>query len=507
MGVVYRATQLSLDRTVALKVIAPHYADDDQFRERFLREAKLAASIDHPNVAPVHEAGEIDGVPYLIMGFIAGEDLGDVLAREGNLAPERAVTIIVQVGAALEAAHERGLVHRDVKPANIMLTRGRDGSERAYLTDFGLTRPPERTNLTQAGQFIGTPDYMAPEQLQDGAITSRVDVYSLGCVLYEMLTGEIPFPSETTMRKLWAHVNGAVPQPSQRGAPPAFDAVIARALAKNPDERYATPSELARDAMAAVASAGDTAPHTAPLPVAPAPPTIAAPQAASTESTAATAVLPPATRRRSAGRIALVVGGVALLAGGALGGILLAGRDDSPTAGPGTTTSAQSTGSTTATSETTPTTTTPTETTPPPTETTPTPPPPLSPSEDTFRAVLNAYERAYTREDAATLASLFAGDVTRRQIASDGKEKGWSGIEDVVGEYERQFDQNENLVYRVDVGKFQQVADGVQVFCRYEIDPPSGDTIFGDIDFLIVPEGDGALIADIEVRPDARPSS
>jgi protein kinase-like protein len=250
MGVVYRATQLDLDRTVALKVVAPELLSEDGPRERFLQESKLAASIEHPHVIPIYYAGEEDGLPYLAMRFVAGDDARALVRREGPLPPERAAGIVAQVAGALDAAHAAGLVHRDVKPANVLL--GPD--DHAYLSDFGLSRRVRSiSGMTATGQWVGTLDYVAPEQIRGERVDARVDVYALGCVLYYLLTAEIPFPREGDEAKLWAHLTEPPPRPSERGAPAAFDEVIRRALAKSPDERYPSAGDLGRAAEAAAA--------------------------------------------------------------------------------------------------------------------------------------------------------------------------------------------------------------------------------------------------------------
>ena len=183
MGIVYRATQVTLDRTVALKLIAPEISRDERFRERFQHEARIAASIDHPNVLPIYEAGEADGVLFLSMRYVEGGDLGALLAQ-GPLAPERAVALVAQVAEALGAAHARGLIHRDVKPSNVLLEK-REGREQPYLADFGLAKiSASQSGLTKSGVFVGTLDYVSPEQIRGERLDARSDVYALGCLLH-----------------------------------------------------------------------------------------------------------------------------------------------------------------------------------------------------------------------------------------------------------------------------------------------------------------------------------
>jgi streptogramin lyase len=253
MGVVYRATQLALDRPVALKLVAPEFAKDGEFRERFKRESRLAASIDHPNVITIHEAGEADGQLYISMRYVEGIDLGGLVAREGSLEPARAARVVAQVGAALDAAHARGLVHRDIKPANVLVER-RDREERAYLTDFGLTkRSDTHSELTRTGQWMGTLDYAAPEQIAGGAVDARADVYALGCVLYTALAGSAPFGGREDVAKIYAHVNEEPAPVTERRpeVPGELDDVLRRALAKSPDDRFASAGDLGRAALAA----------------------------------------------------------------------------------------------------------------------------------------------------------------------------------------------------------------------------------------------------------------
>jgi hypothetical protein len=278
MGVVYKAQHLALDITVALKVIKPDLARDEGFRERFKRESRAAAAIEHPNVLPVRHAGEEDGVLYITMRFVDGTDLRTLIDTRGRLPAERAVSIIADIGAALDAAHARGLVHRDVKPANVLL-EGADGSGHAYLTDFGLTRHTSSSSeagLTKTGQWVGTLDYVAPEQIEGRSTDARADVYALGCVLYEMLTGNVPFAKDSEVATMYAHMNEAAPPPRESvpELPSEIDAVIARALAKDPDDRYPSAGDLAAAAAAAVrgrpvaqpeksVAAGEAAPATA----------------------------------------------------------------------------------------------------------------------------------------------------------------------------------------------------------------------------------------------------
>jgi ABC-type transport system substrate-binding protein/class 3 adenylate cyclase/tRNA A-37 threonylcarbamoyl transferase component Bud32 len=243
MGTVYSALDQALDRRVALKVLTPELARDERFRERFLRESKLAASLEHPHIVPIHAAGEIDGVLYIAMRYVDGRDLGALLESLGRLDVERTLLIAGQVAGALDAAHERGLVHRDVKPANILLAKG----DYAYLCDFGLAKHASTvSSLTGSRAILGTVDYLAPEQIEAKPVDGRVDVYALGCVVYECLTGEPPHRRGNELAALLAHVNDAPPQPSERRAelPAALDDVIATALAKDREARFATCSEL-----------------------------------------------------------------------------------------------------------------------------------------------------------------------------------------------------------------------------------------------------------------------
>jgi serine/threonine protein kinase len=247
MGVVYRAADPELDRVVALKIIAPEHTRNEDAVARFKAEARLAASLEHPNIVPIHRGGEFEGVLYLAMRFVPGTNLRQLIDGGGPLELDRVRRVTASVAAALDAAHERGLVHRDVKPANILIG-GEGGREQVYLTDFGLTkRLGSQSSLTRTGAWVGTPDYVAPEQIRAEAVDGRADVYSLGCVLYEMLTGSVAFPKDNDVAKLWAHVTDPPPAPSLKRPElaKAFDAIVARATAKDPAGRYPTASELA----------------------------------------------------------------------------------------------------------------------------------------------------------------------------------------------------------------------------------------------------------------------
>jgi YVTN family beta-propeller protein len=251
MSVVYRAEDQRLKRKVALKLLAPELAEDPRFRARFLRESELAASLDHPNIVPIYSAGEVDGQLYIAMRYVEGSDLKRLLRDERTLEPTSALRLLAQLAEALDAAHARGLVHRDVKPSNALL----DSAEHLYLSDFGLTKSAsDRSALTITGRIMGTVDYAAPEQIEGKPVDGRADVYSLGCMLFECLTGEVPFPRDSELAVLWAHVHERPPKASESNhdLPAAADAVIAQALAKDPEKRYATCGELVEAARQAL---------------------------------------------------------------------------------------------------------------------------------------------------------------------------------------------------------------------------------------------------------------
>jgi serine/threonine-protein kinase len=254
MSVVYLAEDLSLRRKVALKLLAPELAEDERFRERFVRESQLAASLDHPNIVPIFEAREHDGALYIAMRYVEGTDLKRLIQAAGPLDPERTVWILSQVASALDAAHARGLVHRDVKPGNILIAAG-SGREHVYLSDFGLTkRTSSDSGITGTGQFLGTLDYAAPEQFEGQALDARADIYSLGCVLYECLSGEPPYLRETDAALVFAHIQAPPPKVTEARPelPQAVDAVVRRGMAKDPKDRYQTAGAMIDEAGTAL---------------------------------------------------------------------------------------------------------------------------------------------------------------------------------------------------------------------------------------------------------------
>ena len=255
MGTVYLATQERLGRKVALKVIAPELADDLEFRQRFLRESQLAASLDHPNVIPIYDADETDGVLYLAMRFVNGPSLLALIRERGTLGRDETWTVAEQVAGALDAAHAASLVHRDVKPANILIA---EPGGHAYLCDFGLARRTSSQAVTREGFFLGTIDYSAPEQIEGRPLDGRADVYSLGCVLFHCLAGRPPYVRDSELAVVHAQLHDPLPTLGD----PTLDAVLAKATAKDPDDRYSTAGALV------AALAGTDAPATRASPTA-----------------------------------------------------------------------------------------------------------------------------------------------------------------------------------------------------------------------------------------------
>ncbi|MEP7020773.1 MAG: serine/threonine-protein kinase, partial [Pseudonocardiales bacterium] len=281
MGEVYRALDTVRERTVALKLLSKHLGEDESFKVRFRRESRMVAKLNQPHIIPIHDFGEIDGQLFIDMRLVEGDDLGTVLEREGPMAPERGVGVIAQVASALDAAHRAGLVHRDVKPSNVLLTDLSDdlsGDLFAYLVDFGIAFSfvAPATALTATASTVGTVAYMSPERIGGQTSDRSTDIYALACVLYESLTGQKPFDGEL-LAMMYAHVNTAPPKVTALvpDAPPGLDEVVSKGMAKDPKDRYATAGELARAARAALRHPTAPSPplptaHETTLPVGPA---------------------------------------------------------------------------------------------------------------------------------------------------------------------------------------------------------------------------------------------
>ncbi len=461
MGVVYRATQLPLGRAVALKVVAPERAADATLQARFEREARLAAGIHHPNVIPVYGAGEQDGWLYLVMRWIEGTDLQALISEVGGLAPSRAAAIVAQAGSGLEAAHAAGLVHRDVKPANILIA-GADGFEHAYLSDFGLTLEiSASTRLTQTGELMGTVDFMAPEQFEASDVDARTDVYALGCVLHAALTGRPPFARGTLPATMRAHLVEPPPRPSSTaGVPAAFDGVVARALAKRPDDRYSSAGELVEATLAAADSPADEGKRAA---------TDGAAAQNGDEGTAAptlpgrTVVLsdqpPPVTARLSRVRPRRAAGawlatGIALVLGVAVTVLLLLG------VGPFGVDEASG-----------------------------------ALSESEVREAVDAFALAYAQEDDDALAGLLSRDVAR-VTPGDGQR----GRDAVLREYRRQFASNATSRYVIEDLDVRSGAAG-RASGRYVASRSGRGAITGRVVFGLRREGGRPKIGLIAVTP------
>jgi serine/threonine protein kinase len=266
MSIVYRAEHIGLERTVALKLLSPQVSEDEDFRERFQRESKVAAALEHPNIIPIYEAGEENGVLYIAMRYVEGADLKSRLKQNGPLEEHQVVVLVSQVAAALEAAHGKGLVHRDVKPANILIAAGAgvEGSDHAYLSDFGVVKNTAAAGLTKTGLFVGTADYASPEQIEGKPLDARADIYSLGCVTYEALTATPTYEKDSEVAMMYAHLLEPPPKLTEKrpDLPPEVDEVIAKAVAKSKEDRYERPTEFAlalKQAVGAGAASGVSA--------------------------------------------------------------------------------------------------------------------------------------------------------------------------------------------------------------------------------------------------------
>jgi serine/threonine protein kinase len=490
MGVVYRAVQLGLGRQVALKVIAPDLAEDPGFRERFKTESRVAASIDHPNVIPVYEAGEVDGVLFLSMRYVEGTDVRALIRQLGRVPARRAAHIVSQVAAALDAAHARGLVHRDVKPANILIAGG--GEDHTYLTDFGLTKhATSQGGLTNTGQWVGTADYVAPEQIQGHPVDARTDVYALGCVLYQALTGQVPFPRDSDIAKIYAHLSEHPPHVywSAPEVPEEMDGVVRRALAKSPGDRYQSAGDMGRAALAAAERRPVTVPERTVAEGAAAPTVGATHQmTAPPPPTGATQQLPPPgwpppgpppgppgtaapsghPRPRRSWLPAGIAAAVLAVVGAGLAVALATGAFDRS----GTTTVAA--------------------TTPPPTSATVAQASNISVAQ--VRAVLDQYSRAYSNEDPGALASLFAARFVRRDPPGQPMSRAKA-----LREYERQFALLKNPRYELRDVSITTDNGAAVAYASYAVSSDNAPLATGAIDFHMIAAGGRLAIDEIKI--------
>ena len=460
MGVIYRATEVHLGRPVAVKLITADRAEEEAFRTRFERESRLTASIDHPNVIPVYAAGEEDGVLYLVMRYVAGTDLRALLKEEGRLPPDRAARIVGQVAAGLDAAHAAGLVHRDVKPANVLIA---DGGH-VYLSDFGIVRAVDaETRLTDSGEWVGSVDFMAPEHLQGRPTDARADVYSLGCLLYTALAGESPFRRDTVAATITAHLHERPPRPSRTpGVPEPFDRVIARALAKDPAERYPSAGDLARAAAAAARGehVTDSERSVARGPAAPTPnaeaPATALTSTGPTRFESPTRIAPPlpdykvARSRRGRGLLAAGIAVAALAAAGGVVGLIVSASDD-PGSGP------------------------------------------LSDAE--VSAAAQRFARAYGSESVPAMRRVLAPNV-KRIIPGDSQ----VGRAAVIAEYRRQFAASDVRSYKLTHLEVRG-GDAGRATGSYEVTRGGRPPITGDIVFGVVRQAGTPRIALIAAEP------
>ncbi len=477
MGVVYKARQRSLRRIVALKVIAPKVATDLDFQKRFEHESRLAASIDHPHVVAVYAAGEQDGRAYIAMQWIEGTNLASAIPI-GGIGEERVVTIVGQVAGALDAAHATGLVHRDVKPANVLL-RKIAGTDFAYLTDFGIAKQTTVAagGLTKTGFLIGTPGYLAPEQLRGEHGDHRSDIYALGCVLFEALTGKSPFQRDNDMAMIWAHGHDPRPAPSAVRADLArYDDVVAKAMAIETDDRFSSGSELAAAAGAALLSRSSllAAAPTVLAPSKPArppaeqtpPPDPPTPTPATATPTPATAIPAPSTdpaRSTPSNRAPLIAAITIGLIAAAIAIIVLAGGNSgggeapsgSTTANPAEADRGGNDGSLGA-----------------------------NPSDQAeIVSVLKSYAAAYSQRSIGAIDVLLAADVTRHGLRGGGCSE-TSGRPAVLQTYQEQFRLNTGAYSLPDLasGDVRLVGDGnAAVQTAYHIEPSADGSVFFEL--------------------------
>lgn len=467
MGVIYRGTDVGLERPVALKVIAEELAGDQTFRERFRRESKVAAALDHPNVVPIYEAGEHEGVLFLAMRFIEGMDMQALIDQRGRLEPQLAATLIEQLAGALDAAHAAGLIHRDVKPANVLIA-GEQGREHAYLTDFGIAKQvATKVAITRTGQWVGTLDYVAPEQISGQSVDARIDVYSLACLLFEALTGDVPFPRENEAAKLFAHLHEDPPTPSERvgGLWEALDIVVRRGMSKLPDERFASAGDLGRSAVASLhgstsnvpertVAAGEAAPATAPPGASTAPTVLRRPDSDPT--------VPVSGRGRRVALATLVI--LALVAGLTVLAVTLASDAAEDPTGPSTPTA-------------------------------PGPPAGSGVSEADARAVVERFAEAYQAEDVDAVLATFTGDPT--YTFEPGVRK--QGRNALRTEFEAQFANTDD--YALSIGDIGVAGDTTVVSASYSQSLVGGlVSAEGMSSFEVVDGEGGALIETLRGR-------
>lgn len=499
MGIVYQAVEVDLARPVALKVVAPELAEDDAFRTRFTHEARVAASIDHPNVIPIYDAGEDDGTLYLAMRLVNGVDLGALIKSEQRLEPLRAIRLVDQMAEALDAAHARGLVHRDVKPANALVTPSR-GREHVYLTDFGLTKETgSDAGLTRTGQWVGTLDFVAPEQMRGDAVDGRADIYALGCVLFQALTGSIPFDRPSDAAKMFAHLSEDPPRLRERvpALPASLEPVLAKALAKSPEERYQSAGELADAAQAALGSERvvATAPGASPTVAGPGPtrrtPPAPPPPRTTVESVGSarpTDPLPPAQgakrpasaggRSNSALIAAIAAGVIAVGVAAAFAVTQLSGGSDSSTP---TTTVATNNGN---------------DQTNGTNSNNPTPEPTAQVTGADVRGVLDSYASAYSSQDIGALASHFTSNFVRRN-GNDPAE----GLQGALRTYRGQFAMLTNPTYTLNDVRATGGQGQGSASATYEIYDNGNAGVSGGISFHMVAKGDLLLIDSIVIQP------
>jgi hypothetical protein len=473
MGVVYRATDLELDRRVALKLIAPEWAGDADLRERFKHESRLVAALDHPNVIPVHDAGERDGLLYIAMRFVDGTDLRGLIDERGALDARLAARVTARIASALDAAHAAGLVHRDVKPANVLLA-GEPGEEHPYLTDFGLAKRLDGdSGLTHSGQWLGTVDYVAPEQLSGKPVDHRTDIYSLAVLLFEALTGEVPFPGDSAPAKMTAKLHEPPPSVCERAPwlPAALEDVLKRGMAPDPDERYQSAGALGRALLAAAGESPAPVPKPRPEPAdaAPPPPTTPAGGHDHEDVPPPRDPVPAPEPRRARPVVWIALGVLAIavvVAGLTVGGVL------SSTTGAGSN-APQRTVDT----------------------------PPGAPSAASADAVVRRFGDAYRAEDLDTLMATLTGDV-QFNFEGGGTKTAKQGTAVLRKEFATQFALTDD--YRLRLTGRDRTTGGRVVLGRFSENVLSNTRTSGTVSFEVVFSGGRPLIRTISSKVDQR---